>query len=185
MSVRKSNRRRRVLLRIAVSIVAVAAGWTSHADARGIPAHRSVRAMMAGAGANAQGVPSPAAGKVLGGFTSQGWPVVLAISNNSKGIVTAGAGLDMSCASGASFGVPDRWRNLPIGPNGVVHVSDSIGAQQGSGASITGGTDSLTGKFNRKRGTFAGVWQLHLTFSMPNGQTDTCDSGRVTFTVAL
>jgi len=127
----------------------------------------------------------PASGEVLGGFTSQGWPVVVEISKDAKRINTIGIGLDMSCTSGQQAGLRDGWVRLPVGPRGKVHATLTIPASPGSSVSLTGGSDSLTGTLNRRRLTFSGVWELILMFKDSTGHVDKCDSGRVTFAARL
>ena len=132
--------------------------------------------------------PGPAAGKVLGGLTSQGWPVVLKVSGNAKSIQRVRIGLEMNCTSGASFSVPDGWIRVPILRGGQVDASAAVSpspASGGSDVSITGGTDSFSGTLNRSSGTFSGTWHQHVDFATSGGQSDSCDSGNVTFTASL
>jgi hypothetical protein len=128
----------------------------------------------------------PAAGRVLGGMTSQHWPVIMTLSGNEKSM-DARVALDMGCTSGNDWTAPDGWSRISVPANGKVNVSQAVRPYAGSGGSvsITGGLDSLSGKLNRKRGTFSGVWELQLNFASSNGQTDSCDSGRVSFSVRL
>jgi hypothetical protein len=124
-------------------------------------------------------------GEVLGGFTSQGWPVVIAISKDGKRINAIGIGLDMSCTSGLNYGLRDFGSSIRLGPRGKIHLTAVIPPSPGSGVSLTGGSDSLTGTLNRQRLTFSGVWELILMFKDSTGQVDKCDSGRVTFAARL
>jgi hypothetical protein len=128
----------------------------------------------------------PSAGNVLGGITSQGWPVVVEISKNGKRIDQVAIGLNMSCTSGIKYGFDDGWNRLPFGPHGKIHASAVIPPSPApSGESFTGGSDSLTGTLNRQKSTFSGVWDLILTFKDSTGHADKCDSGRVTFSARL
>jgi hypothetical protein len=122
---------------------------------------------------------------VFGGLTSQGWPVVAYIARSGKRLELAVIGLDMSCTSGSRFPLDDGVENLRIRANGTVHHFSAVPPTAGSSVSITGGSDSFTGKLNRERLTFTGKWQLHLNFATSNGQTDQCDSGPVTFKTRL
>jgi hypothetical protein len=123
---------------------------------------------------------------VLGGLTSLGWPVVLEVSPNGKRIQFAVIGLDMNCTSGGSFSVMSSARSLPIRANGTVRRTESLPPfNDGSGTSIMGGSRSISGRLNRKRWSFSGVWHEHVDFAMSNGQTDHCDSGTVAFTARL
>jgi hypothetical protein len=124
--------------------------------------------------------PGPAAGRTLGGITSQGWPVVIKVSKNSRKITAVRLGLDLHCTSGLDLPFGDGFVRLPVTPTGKVKATAIITAS----SPVTGGTDALSGRLNRSAGTFTGVWDLHLNFS-DNGQSDSCDSGRVTFTAVL
>ena len=117
--------------------------------------------------------------ETLGGFTSQGWPVVLDVVRGRKLVRIAETGLDMTCTSGEQFPTKDEWVVLPVQRNGRVHGSVQIPPEPGATVSITGGSDSLIGKFNRQRSVFRGVWQLRLAFTTTDGQADSCQSGPV------
>lgn len=145
--------------------------------------------LTAGSAAGAAVVPpgaGPANGHVLGGMTAQRWPVVITISANGKRIQAAQAGLVLTCSSGDGFPVPDAWGDVPLQANGGVNVAAGILPSTGNSAgSVTGGSDTFTGRLNRKRATFSGTWQLKLNFLMSSGQIDQCDSGRVAFSARL
>ena len=184
MSVRYPNRKwRRFRRGLAVVFVATAStvstGSASQAD------HASLEARIATVASSAQAVAVPATGQVLGGFTSQGWPVVIKLSKNHKRIAQVRIGLEISCTSGLQFAVEDGRQGLPISASGKVRSALMLPPSPGSSASLTGGMSNFSGKLDRKHSTFSGVWQLRLTFSLSNGQTDQCDTGRVTFAAAL
>ena len=120
-------------------------------------------------------------GAVLGGFTSQGWPVVIKMSGDHRRIVRVGIGLTMRCTSGAQFALRDGGGSMPIGTGGRVHMAATIAPAPGSSASIVGGSDLFAGTLAHGRTAFSGVWDLKLVFATPDGHKDTCDSGRVTF----
>jgi hypothetical protein len=121
----------------------------------------------------------------LGGFTSQGWPVVLEVARGGRLVAVAATGLELTCSSGQRFPIEDGWSLLDVGPNGAVRVADQIPPSSGQTVSLTGGSHSLTGRLNRDRSTFRGVWRLHLTFKTADGQIDQCRSGRVVVTAKL
>jgi hypothetical protein len=148
------------------------AGATARASAMSLPT------LSAGAAATARAAATPVAGTVFGGFTSQGWPVVLEVPKGGKRIASAGIGLRMTCTSGAQPRFPDSFDNVRIAPNGNVNIRVTIPVL--SGTPITGGWDSLSGRFDRRRSTFSGAWQLHLDYKFSSGP-DHCDSGRVGF----
>jgi hypothetical protein len=127
----------------------------------------------------------PAAGRVLGGLTAQGWPVVMAISKNEKQVVGTIAGIVLSCSSGQQFPIEDAWSKLHIGPGGAVHTSAAIHPSPvSSGTAITGGSRSMRGQLDRRTGNFAGVWHVQLSFTTSSGP-DQCDSGDVAFRLKL
>jgi hypothetical protein len=168
MSPKDSHKRRR--LSLGVLAVAVAAGLA------GAPPTIAHPIRSAG----------PADGHTLGGLTSQHWPVVVQISRSGKRIPLISAGIELTCTSGLDLPIPDRWGNVPIGSGGAVNASTTVAPDSsGSGVSLTGGTDRLTGRYNRKQGTFSGVWRVELKFSLGNGRTDDCKSGAVSFTAVL
>lgn len=127
----------------------------------------------------------PAAGKVLGGFTSQHVPVVLAIAKKDKRVDVVGSVLNMTCTSGDQFFVPDGWVKLPISHAGAIKAAITIPASPGGTGSVTGGTDAVSGTLNAKKATFSGTWEMHVSFSTSTGQDDQCDSGHVTFRAVL
>jgi hypothetical protein len=185
MSVQSSTRNRRRVLRGLAVVVVVTGTTVSTVSARGSSDQASLEARTAAAGASAQAVSVPAVGQILGGFTSQGWPVVIKLSKNHKRIADVRIGLRFNCTSGIRFAGEDGRQDLPISASGRVRSAEMIPPSPGSSASLTGGMTSFSGKLDRKHSTFSGVWQLRLTFSMSNGQTDQCDTGRVTFAAAL
>jgi hypothetical protein len=128
---------------------------------------------------------TPAAGKVLGGFTSQHVPVVLAIAKKDKRADIVGSVLNMTCTSGDQFFVPDGWVKLPISHAGAVKGAITIPASPGGTGSVTGGTDTISGTLNAKKATFSGRWEMHVSFSTSTGRDDQCDSGQVTFRAVL
>jgi hypothetical protein len=133
--------------------------------------------------ASSQGVLK--SGMVLGGFTSQGWPVVFELSRAGRLVILGATGLDLTCTSGNQFPVEDGWQLLTVAKDGRVTGSESIPAQQGQGDTLTGGSHSLTGRFNRQRSTFRGTWRMQLNFTNADGTSDTCQSGPVTFSLTL
>jgi hypothetical protein len=100
-------------------------------------------------------------------------------------VTVAATGLDMTCTSGQQFPIEDAWTLLNVARNGRVHATEKIPPSSGQTISLTGGSHSLTGKLNRKRSTFRGVWQMDLTYKTSDGQTDQCHSGRVAVTARL
>ncbi|MGZ4184502.1 MAG: hypothetical protein ACXVUE_01530 [Solirubrobacteraceae bacterium] len=133
--------------------------------------------------ASSQGVLK--SGMVLGGFTSQAWPVVFELAHGGRLVILGATGLNLTCTSGDQFPVEDGWQLLTVAKNGRVNASEQIPAQQGQGDTLTGGSHSLTGRFNRQRTAFRGTWRMQLSFTNTDGSADTCQSGPVTFSLTL
>jgi len=122
-------------------------------------------------------------GQVLGGFTSQGWPVVAQIANNDKRVALVAIGLELRCASGLALAQEDGWTRVPISANGMIRVTRAISVSAGPGD--VRGSDSFTGRLDRRRSSLSGEWHLHLDLQGPGGLSDQCDSGEVTFIAVL
>lgn len=120
----------------------------------------------------------------LGGFTAQGWPVVLELGNGGNLVTRAAAGLDMTCTSGDRISVEDAWQFLDIAKNGKLRTTEQFPPVQAQGGMLTG-SHSLTGRFDRHRSTFRGVWRLQLNYTAADGTTDHCHSGPVRLIATL
>lgn len=166
---------------VAVGLVALTT-IAPNASGRDRAGRESLKARGATAEATAR-MSSAARAVFLGGFTSQNEPVVIDVAKSWKSIPMMRIAFDMRCTSGNTPAFTDFWARLPVGAHGRVRVGYTI--PPSSTNSIEGGTDSLSGTLNRRRETFSGVWRLQITFSEPNGQSDSCDSGTVAFTASL
>ena len=119
-------------------------------------------------------------GVMYGGFTPQDWPVVVEVSKDRRKVANASIGLLLTCTSGASFGYPDKYRNLPLSKKG--RFSESFGPSRinnpdGTWTDLQG---SVTGAMNSKRTTMSGTWQVTgVEHDAAGVVTDTCDSGKV------
>src|SRR5579859_2428938 len=123
---------------------------------------------------------APARLRILGGLTSQGWPVVASVSKDGRRIAVIRLGLMMNCGTGGSFAVIGGDNQLRIGGNGKLALRGSW--QQTSGTLTILAMDVFTGRINRARTSLAGTWDLHVSFrDSTTSQTSECDSGRVTF----
>jgi hypothetical protein len=192
----RSPGRRWIRLGVAIAAAAVAS-VASHASAKSVPARDLLSRAATAAGPSTKSTVSPAAGRVLGGLTSQKAAVVFEISKNTKRIDQAAINLQLTCTSGDQVWTPDGFSRVPLDAHGSVsmHLTippDTSGAT--NGVTLIGGTDTFIGKLNRKAGTFSGTWRLQLSFSVAPGTTgnpgttpttDSCDSGSVTFRARL
>jgi hypothetical protein len=167
-----------------VAVVGSVAMAAPAVSARGVSDRLAPHATVAEVGASAHSAAGKSAAKILGGFTSQGWPVVVELSSDGKTIARVGVGLAMRCTSGILFAEGDGWVHLPISTTGMVHAAAALSPLTGSSGSLTGGSDLFTGRLNHQRSAFTGAWQLRLMFKDTTGHTDRCDSGRVSFTAS-
>jgi hypothetical protein len=180
MSANTRSRRARWARRIVLVTIGVLGAAHAHQASAATPAKAQVdEASVASAG-------DQAAGRVLGGLTAQKLPVLVTVSSNGKHIGTQVV-FNMQCTSGDSFLTPDGWVSIPVAASGNVHATTALSPLPGSATedAITGGEDTMSGKLNRKRATFSGVWELQINYASSSGQADSCDSGRVSFTVRL
>ncbi len=123
----------------------------------------------------------PKATYMLGGITSQGDPVVVAVSHRATS-VDARIALDMKCTSGQTV-FTDRTFPLPVRRNGAIPGYNlTIPADPKDG--ILGGSDAFHGQMNAGRSRLTGQWRLRMLFQNSDGSTETCDSGAVTFTAS-
>jgi len=118
---------------------------------------------------------------VLVGVTTQSYPSFVRISANGKSVQLTVIALSLNCTSGATFATPDAFKHIRISPNGNVHARVNVPPTAGSNGVSFSGTDSMSAKLNRNRMQIAGVWELRLSYTFPNGTTDQCDSGPVRF----
>ena len=188
MSTNKPRRLwRRVAAPAAIAALVVTVSVVSSGSAKNVSRQKQLEAAAA---AVTKPPPAllPASGKTLGGFTSQQLPIVLQVAKKDKRLDLVGTALNMTCTSGDQLVLPDGWAKLPLSKKGVINASIQLppsGPPSATTVTVTGGTDAFSGKLNAKKATFAGTWDLHLDFSMPNNQTDQCDSGHVTFKTVL
>jgi hypothetical protein len=186
MSQRRTSAKHRLIRLGAAAVIGAAASVISHGSAEAAPVNESLA--HAAAVSQPKTTTSPAAGRVLGGLTSQQAPVILDISKNSKRIDKAVTDLQLTCTSGDQLWFPDSWSRSPLDSHGSVSMHLTIPPDTSggtNGVTLTGGSDEFSGKLNRKTATFSGNWQLQLSFSMSDGTTDQCDSGLVTFRAKL
>jgi hypothetical protein len=153
----------------------------------GAPAEssRSERLAPLGGARASLGGAAAAGGPVLGGGTSQGWPVVVSLALDGRRIERALAGLALKCTpSGDGAAIPDQWRALPVSRSGAFDGRFGPESQETSPGVTDTVTGSISGRFNRARTRARGTWRF--TVVERNSATainDTCDSGVVRFTV--
>ena len=124
--------------------------------------------------------PAAAPARVLGGATSDGWPIVVEINKSGKQIVQASTGVTLNCTSGAVFSVPDGFQKMKISKKGKFGVTFGPATSDNPDGTKTVFEGSVSGKTNKARTKASGKWQLKVTDVAATGAvTDTCDSGSV------
>jgi hypothetical protein len=135
-------------------------------------------------GSSAQAAPAKASASsdiVLAGFTSEQLPAYFKISSDGKALLSSGIAIRMGCTSGAQPVWPDAFAHIPIAANGRLHVSFTPPTTTQSGVT-TSATDTLTAHLNPAHSVLTGTWHLSVHVTLANGQSVSCDSGRVRFT---
>ncbi len=119
-------------------------------------------------------------GWVLGGSTSQEFPVVVQIDNpaNVRRVVGVAAAIRLECASGGGYTVPDEYRRLKVAKRGRFQASFGPDTHRDDD-DVEG---SIQGTFNAARDRVRGAWRFEATEHDAGGAvTDTCESGRITW----
>jgi hypothetical protein len=156
--------------RLKVTAISVAV-----ALAVGVPATAST----ASAGGRATAA-AAVTGTVLGGDTSQGWPVVVQLNKAGNQVVRALAGVHLTCTSGGVVNLPDHWSKLTVSRSGRFAATFGPSTQRNQDGTTTDFAGAITGKLNKARTTASGTWQFKATEHDTAGAvTDTCDSGTV------
>lgn len=142
--------------------------------------------MAAAATASTSKSPTAAAaattGTVLGGQTSQGWPIVVEMSKTGGQVVRVSAGLHLTCTAGGVVNLPDGYRKLSVSGTGKFSASFGPTTQRNPDGTTTDFEGSITGKLNKARTKGSGKWQFKGTAHDAAGAvTDTCDSGTVSW----
>ena len=122
-----------------------------------------------------------AAGAVLGGTTSQDFPVVIEPRSNRRQIVRAVIGISLGCTSGGEVAMPDFYTNLKVNKRGKFSAAYGPQTVRGNDGTTSDFEGTLSGKLNAARTKASGKWHLKVTyFSAAGAVTDTC-SGSVTW----
>jgi hypothetical protein len=124
-----------------------------------------------------------ATGVVYGGRTSQDWPVVIELTRNRRRVAQAVIGLRMTCTSGGTVSLPDRYVNMDITRKRRFRASfgpDTVRNSDGTTSDFEG---SISGTLNRARSKVSGRWHFRITdYDTAGAVTDTCDSGTIRWT---
>jgi hypothetical protein len=132
------------------------------------------------AGARPTAAPKAPAGTVLGGLTSQDWPVVLELNRRGTQVVRVVLGLRLTCSSGGVMRIPDGFIKLAVAGNGKFAASFGPQTQRNPDGTTSDFQSSMTGKLDRGRTKASGTWQFTATdYDAAGAVSDTCASGPV------
>jgi hypothetical protein len=122
-------------------------------------------------------------GTVLGGRTSQGWPIVIELNKAGTQVVRVSAGLHLTCTSGSIVNLPDEYRKVAVSKAGKFSLSFGPTTRKNDNGTTTDFEGSITGKLNKARTKATGKWSFKGTDHDAAGTvTDTCDSAKVSWT---
>jgi hypothetical protein len=143
--------------------------------------------MVPTATAQQTGVRTPSAthvGNTYGGVTPQGMPLVVDMTADRRHIVRAVTVLEMTCTSGDSFVVTDKYPRMPVSKRGRFHFAFGPETDRNDDGTTTDFQGRFAGRLNDSRTKAAGTWTYTLTMhDLAGAVTDTCTSGLVSWTV--
>jgi hypothetical protein len=122
--------------------------------------------------------PSPFSG-TFGGFTSQGQPVVVVVSSDSRQVKRASGGFGLTCSDGESAFEQFEFAKLPLSSSGrgSFRYSDQAGTGwDGAPATLSG---SISVAITRRTRLLTGTLEQTQTVQNPDGTTRVCSSGKV------
>jgi hypothetical protein len=118
---------------------------------------------------------------VLGGTTSNGWPVVAELSRDGRFIKRVLGGIYADCSEGGGWAFPSEWRDLRVSRTGAFKASyDDTDVDEGVEVTYF---ETLAGKLNRARTKLTATWRASTTFTYPDGTANVCDSGPLRVTL--
>jgi hypothetical protein len=134
-------------------------------------------------GARAQAPASAAVGTTYGGLTSQGYPVVVDTNRTRRQIVRAVVVVEMTCTSGDSGLTSDIYRNVGVTKRGKFSISFGPQTVRNDDGTTSDYEGSFSGRLNPSQSRIFGTWRYKFTnYDAAGAVTDTCDSGRVSWT---
>ena len=132
------------------------------------------------------GVRAPSAtavGNTYGGVTPQGEPLVLDLTADRRHIVRAVTVLEMTCTSGDSGLVTDKYPRMPVSKRGRFHYAFGPSTERNDDGTTTDFQGRFAGRLNDSRTKAAGTWSYTIVEHDTTGAvTDTCTSGSVIWT---
>ena len=127
--------------------------------------------------------PSAATGNTYGGVTPQGLPLVVDMTADRRHIVRAITVLDMTCTSGDTFVVTDRYPRMPVTKKGRFSFAFGPETERNPDGTTSDYSGRLTGRLNETKTKITGTWSYTVTDHDAAGAvTDTCTSGTVSWT---
>jgi hypothetical protein len=121
-------------------------------------------------------------GSVLGGLTSQEFPVMIEMRSPRR-IAEAVAAIRLPCEAGGFFTMADGWNNVRVSKQGRFAVEFGPETERQDDGTTVDSEGTFSGRFNKSRTRASGTWSLKGTFRDAAGAVaDTCDSGSVDWT---
>jgi hypothetical protein len=165
MLVTVSDSTRRLGLVIAVPLLILAAPVAASARPGVVP--------------HARGAAS--AGAVYGGFTGQGFPVIVEMNKSRRRVVRIGIGIRMTCTSGGGFAVADRYDDVKVSKTGRFSSSFRDTNRNDDGTTFDR-EGSISGRLNKARTKISGRWSVKVTdHDLAGAVTDTCDASNISW----
>jgi hypothetical protein len=123
-----------------------------------------------------------ASGMVFGGVSAQDFPVVIETSKNGRKIVDSAIAIRLTCTSGGSVVLPDRYRNLSVSKKGKFSASFGPMTSRNDDGTTTDFEGSVSGTFNKPRTKVSGKWTFKGTDHDAAGAvTETCEAANVSW----
>ena len=120
-------------------------------------------------------------GASYGGVTSQEFPVVIDVNRRRTRVVRAVIAIRTSCTAGGTITTPDGYIRMVI-RRGRFSASFGPSTQRNPDGTTTDFEGTISGTVNSSRTKVSGTWSFKGTDRDASGAvTDTCDSGRVSW----
>jgi hypothetical protein len=121
-------------------------------------------------------------GAVLGGLTSNGWPVVAELTPDGHRFKRIVGAIVADCSQGGRWATPSEWRDLRISRSGAFKTSYRDTDVFDDGTQVTY-VESFAGRINRARTRLTARWSSSTTLQYPDGTVDVCDTGVLKLTL--
>jgi hypothetical protein len=138
---------------------------------------------LAAAGPAGVRAPSAATGNTYGGVTPQGQPIVVDMTADRRHIVRAITVLDMTCTSGNTGLVTDRYPRMSVSKKGRFSFAFGPTTERNDDGTTTDFKGRFAGRLNVAKTKISGTWTYTITDHDAAGAvTDSCTSGSVSWT---